>query len=102
MTIYGHAHGCDGWMSTPAGTAMDQQERSLGQDEYSSERCHAIALGSSLVSSEADWTDPKESEGRSDGCCSVLRGRAVPFLLLQVMGDPSISTVTTFKLAAGD
>jgi len=53
---------------------------------------HAIALGSSLVSSEIDWTDPKR----------VRRSRAVPFsAVLQVMGDPSISTVT-FKPASGN
>ena len=95
MTIYGHAYGCDGWTSTPAGTAIDQQERSLVKMDTvlgGAMPMHAIALGSSLVSSEIDWTDPKR----------VRRSRAVPFsAVLQVMGDPSISTVT-FKPASGD
>ena len=64
---------------------------------------HANALGSSLVSSETDWTDPKRVR-RVTGAVRFWgagQGRAVPFLLLQVMGDPSISTVT-FKPASGN
>ena len=70
MTIYGHAYGCDGWTSTPAGTAIDQQERSLVKMDTvlgGAMPMHAIALGSSLVSSETDWTDPKRVRRRVTG-----------------------------------